>query len=153
MSQSIPTGYIPPANPRRFAQKNCPGKSRFDFWKVSRGPRVRHGLGFCGKFKLCLTPYKCVLRRRFVFLVFNNFSETPCMKAGLDQPRPQGICCLSALFRVMRFISSRNTNGPENQVGFGCEDFTRQGSIYWGEAPPPPKKKLFLKKIKSYFKY
>ena len=39
------------------------------------------------------------------------------------QPRPQGICCLSAegftarRFRVMRFISSRNTNGPENQVG------------------------------------
>ena len=25
MSQSIPTGYIPPGNPRGFAQKNCPG--------------------------------------------------------------------------------------------------------------------------------
>ena len=25
MSQSIPTGYIPPGNPRGLAQKNCPG--------------------------------------------------------------------------------------------------------------------------------
>ena len=25
MSQSIPTGYIPPGNPRGFAQKTCPG--------------------------------------------------------------------------------------------------------------------------------
>ena len=38
------------------------------------------------------------------------------------QLRPQGICCLSAKgftasrFRVTPFISSRNTNGPENQV-------------------------------------
>ena len=30
------------------------------------------------------TPYKCVHRRRFVFLVFSNFSETPCMKVGFD---------------------------------------------------------------------
>ena len=29
-------------------------------------------------------PYKCVLRRRFVFPVFNNFSETHCMKVSLD---------------------------------------------------------------------
>ena len=27
------------------------------------------------------TPYKCVHRRRFVFI---NFSETPCMKVGFD---------------------------------------------------------------------
>ena len=25
MSQSIPTGYIPPGNPRGLAQKHCPG--------------------------------------------------------------------------------------------------------------------------------
>ena len=25
MSQSIPTGYIPPGNPRGLAQKDCPG--------------------------------------------------------------------------------------------------------------------------------
>ena len=25
MSQSIPTGYIPPGNPRELAQKHCPG--------------------------------------------------------------------------------------------------------------------------------
>ena len=30
------------------------------------------------------TPYKCVHRRRFVFLVFSSFSETPYMKVGLD---------------------------------------------------------------------
>ena len=30
------------------------------------------------------TPHKCAHRRRFVFLVFSNFSETPCMKVGLD---------------------------------------------------------------------
>ena len=30
------------------------------------------------------TPYKCVHRRRFVFLVFSNFSKTPCMKVGFD---------------------------------------------------------------------
>ena len=29
-------------------------------------------------------PYKCVHRRRFVFPVFSNFSETPCMKVGFD---------------------------------------------------------------------
>ena len=37
------------------------------------------------------------------------------------QPRPQGICCLSAnasrqVFCMMQFISSKKTNGPENQV-------------------------------------
>ena len=31
---------------------------------------------------LCQTPYKCVLRRQFVFLVFSNFSETPSTKVG-----------------------------------------------------------------------
>ena len=31
MSQSIPTGYIPPGNPRGLAQKTCPGGSGFDF--------------------------------------------------------------------------------------------------------------------------
>ena len=30
------------------------------------------------------TPYKCVHKRRFVFPVFSNFSETPCMKVGFD---------------------------------------------------------------------
>ena len=29
-------------------------------------------------------PYECVHRRRFVFLVFSNFSETPCMKVDFD---------------------------------------------------------------------
>ena len=31
MSQSIPTGYIPPGSPRGLAQKHCPGGSGFDF--------------------------------------------------------------------------------------------------------------------------
>ena len=56
--------------------KNCP-KVRIWLLKVARGLAIRQGPGFCGKFKLCLTPYKCVLRRRFVFPVFNYFSETP----------------------------------------------------------------------------
>ena len=31
MSQSIPTGYIPPpGNPRGLAQKDCPGGREFD---------------------------------------------------------------------------------------------------------------------------
>ena len=30
------------------------------------------------------TPYKCVYRRRFVFPIFSNFSETPCMKVDFD---------------------------------------------------------------------
>ena len=53
-----------------------------------------------------------------MFLVFNNFSEKPCMKAGLD-----------VRISPVRVLS----NG--------------------GKLPPPPEKKLFLKKIKSYFKY
>ena len=31
MSQSIPSGYIPPGNPRGLAQRNLPGGSGFDF--------------------------------------------------------------------------------------------------------------------------
>ena len=31
MSQSIPTGYIPPGNPRGFAQKTCPGGRNLTF--------------------------------------------------------------------------------------------------------------------------
>ena len=36
MSQSIPTGYIPPP-PRGLAQKNCLVGSEFDFWKLPGG--------------------------------------------------------------------------------------------------------------------
>ena len=31
MSQSIPTGYIPPGNPRGLAQKDCPGARDLTF--------------------------------------------------------------------------------------------------------------------------
>ena len=31
MSQSIPTGYIPPGNPQGFAQKSCPGDRDLTF--------------------------------------------------------------------------------------------------------------------------
>ena len=34
MSQSIPTGYIPPGNLRGLAQRDCPGGSGFDFRKL-----------------------------------------------------------------------------------------------------------------------
>ena len=83
MSQSISTGYIPRATPGDSLEKVAWGVG---IWllKVARRPGIRQGPGFCGKFKLCLTPYKCVLRRQFVFLVFNNFSGTSCIKVGLD---------------------------------------------------------------------
>ena len=45
--------------------------------KVARGSGIRQEPGFCGKFKLCLTPYKCVLRRQLVFLVFNKILRHP----------------------------------------------------------------------------
>ena len=37
MSQSIPTGYIPPGNPLGLAQKPCLGGSGFDFRKLPGG--------------------------------------------------------------------------------------------------------------------
>ena len=57
-----------------------------------------------------------------MFPVFTNFSETNCMKVGLD-----------VRISLVRVLS------------------TGRGE----KAPPPPLKKIkvFLKKIKSYFKY
>ena len=49
MSQSIPTGYIlPRATPVDSLKKIAPGVG---IWllKVARGPEIRQGLGFCGK--------------------------------------------------------------------------------------------------------
>ena len=46
----IPTGYIPPGNPRGLAQKIARG-SGFDFPKDARGPGIRQGQGFCGNSK------------------------------------------------------------------------------------------------------
>ena len=45
MSQSIPTGYIPPGNPRGLAQKNCPGVG---IWlsKDARGREFDKGRDF-----------------------------------------------------------------------------------------------------------
>ena len=50
LSQSIPSGYIPPGNPRGLAQNTCPG---VEIWllKVARGPGIRQGPGFCEKWK------------------------------------------------------------------------------------------------------
>ena len=36
------------------------------------------------QFKLCQMPYKCALRKKFVFPFVSNFSETPCVKIGFD---------------------------------------------------------------------
>ena len=49
MSQSIPTGYIPPGNPRGLALKTCPRVRDLTLLKVSRGPEIRQGPGFCEK--------------------------------------------------------------------------------------------------------
>ena len=37
-------------------------------------------------------------------------------RGSVDQSEATEHWCFPGLFRVMRFISSRNTNGPENQV-------------------------------------
>ena len=37
MSQSNPTGYIPPRQPPGISSKNLPGGSKFDFWKLPGG--------------------------------------------------------------------------------------------------------------------
>ena len=67
------TSPPPPATPGDSLKKIARGVG---IWllKVARGPGIRQRPGFCGKFKLCLTLYKCVLRRRFEFLVFNKFN-------------------------------------------------------------------------------
>ena len=47
MSQSIPTGYIPPGNPRGLAQKHCPGGRDLTFESYpGAGNSTR--AGFCG---------------------------------------------------------------------------------------------------------
>ena len=37
MSQSIPTGYIPPGQPPGISSKNLLGGSGLDFWKLPGG--------------------------------------------------------------------------------------------------------------------
>ena len=50
MSQSIPTGYIPPGNPRGLAQKHCPGGRDLTFESCpGAGNSTR---GDFGKFKV-----------------------------------------------------------------------------------------------------
>ena len=48
MSQSIPTGYIPPGQPSGLAQKTCPEGQDVTF-ESCRGPGIRQGPGFGGK--------------------------------------------------------------------------------------------------------
>ena len=60
-----------------------------------------------------------------MFPVFNNFSETHCMKVGLD-----------VRISFVRVLSTGR----------------RAGGKLPPNVPSPPKK-FFLKKIKSYFKY
>ena len=43
MSQSIPTGYIPPGISRALAQKTCPGGLGFDFRKLLGGREFDKG--------------------------------------------------------------------------------------------------------------
>ena len=64
MSQSIPTGYIPPGNLRELAQKTCPGVG---IWllKVARGVGIRQGPGFCGKCKWNFQKIACSVDQIF----------------------------------------------------------------------------------------
>ena len=85
MSQSIPTGYIPPSNPWGFAQRNCPGgrdltvESCPGDWEFDKGQdfvessnHAKRHINVCSGGDLC-SPF------------FNNFSETHCIKkVGLD---------------------------------------------------------------------
>ena len=50
MSQSIPTGYIPPGQPPGISSKTLPGGRDLTF-KSCRGPEIRQGRGFCGNSK------------------------------------------------------------------------------------------------------
>ena len=50
-------------------------------------------------------PYECVHRRRFVFLVFSNFSETPCMKVDFDV-RISPVWCMRAVSRRWEILFS-----------------------------------------------
>ena len=76
-------GTSPPGNPRGFAQKSCPGGRDLTFESCpGTGNSTRTGILW--KVQTMLNANKCVLTRRFVLLVFNNFSETPCMKVGLE---------------------------------------------------------------------
>ena len=46
MSQSIPTGYIPPGQPPEISSKRFPGGSGFDFWKLPGGREFDKGGDF-----------------------------------------------------------------------------------------------------------
>ena len=46
MSQSIPTGYIPPGQPPGISSKTLPGGSGFDFWKLPGGREFDKGGDF-----------------------------------------------------------------------------------------------------------
>ena len=53
MSQSIPTGYIPPGNPRGLAQKTCPGGQNLTFESCpGTGNSTRAGIWWKMKLKL-----------------------------------------------------------------------------------------------------
>ena len=48
MSQSVPTGCIPPGQPPGISSKSLPGGWDLTF-KVARGPEIQQGPGFCEK--------------------------------------------------------------------------------------------------------
>ena len=123
---------LPPGNPRGFAQKNCPGGRDLTFESCPGGrdltfesyPGAGNSTraGVLWKVQTVLNAIRFVLKKRFVFLVFKQFSETPCMKVGLE-------------VRIS-LVSVLSTGGASHPPPL-----------------PPKKKKIFLQKIKSYFKY
>ena len=85
---------------------------------------VEQGPGFCVKFKLCLTPYKFVLRKQFVFLIFEQFFWDTLYEGWF---------------------------GSEDFTR-KCSIYWGGGGGGASHLTPPPKK-VFIAKSKSYFKY
>ena len=115
------TWVYPPGQPPGIRSNNCPGVRDLTFESCPGAGNLTRA-GILWKVQ---TPYKCVLRRRFVFRIFNNFCEAPCMKVALD--------VRISLVRVLCTGGRRGKASPP------------QTSL---PSPPlPPKRKLFLKKI------
>ena len=74
MSQSIPTGYIPPGNPRGLAQKHCPGGRDLTFESCpGAGNSTRAGILW--KFKV----------KHFVRVLVLSVINTGCPGQGVPK--------------------------------------------------------------------
>ena len=79
MSQSIPTGYIPPGNPRGLAQKTCPGGGDLTFESCpGAGNSTRTGILWKMKVKLQKNSVDQIFtgenKKQAEFLTFSRFT-------------------------------------------------------------------------------